>query len=149
MFSLATFVEDVYRVQLVDPQTLNNTANTSAYVDVGDYDRVVAVLEVGATDTTVDFKLVQATDSSGTGSKDITSAAITQLSATDDNKQVAIELEVRKLDINNGFNYVAAVTTVGNGTTGATVAVAIYGVGPGSRPVSQPAPFAQQVVVAG
>lgn len=146
---IRTFTEDVYRVQLVNPQTLNNTANTSSYVDVGDYERVVAVLAVGSTDTTVDFKLVQATDSSGTGSKDVSGAAITQLSGTDDNKQVAIELETRKLDINNGFHYVAAMTTIGNGTTGAVVAAALYGVNPGGAPVTQPSAFAQQVVVAG
>jgi len=144
-----TFTEDVRRVQLLDPQTLNNATSTSAYQDVSDAERVVFVLELGATDTTVDAKLVQATDASGTGAKDITGAAITQLAATDDNKQAMIEVQTNRLDINNGYRYVAAQVTVGAGTTGATLAGALYLVNTGDRPVTQPASVAQTVVVAG
>jgi hypothetical protein len=69
---------------------------------------------------------------------------ITQLSATDDNKQAAIEVDVNKLDLANGFRYVAVTSTIA-GTT--TAAIVFYGYNPKSAPVSQPAALAQHVVV--
>jgi hypothetical protein len=63
---------------------------------------------------TLDGKLQQATDSSGTGAKDVTGKAITQIvKATGDNKQALINLRVQDLDTNGGFAFVRLSITVG------------------------------------
>lgn len=147
MGMLATFFQQVYR-QVLKTGTLASETLPAAYIEVGQFERFAFALDVGATDQGIAFKVVQATDSAGTGSKDITSAAITALTATDDNKQVLIEVQTAKLDINNGFNYVACTTTLtgGSATVGHSV---FYGINPKVAPVTQPAAFVQQVLVAG
>ena len=69
------------------------------------------------TGTTLDAKLQQAQDASGTGAKDITGKVITQLTAAggDSNSLVAIEFQTEELDVNNGFEYVRFVVTIDGG----------------------------------
>jgi len=69
------------------------------------------VLGTGAT---VDAKVQQAQDTSGTGSKDITGKAITQIvKATGDNKQALINVKPEDLDTVSGFGFVRLSVTVG------------------------------------
>jgi hypothetical protein len=71
----------------------------------------------------LDAKLEQATDSSGTGAKDITGGAITQLTQAggDSDKQVIIDVNGKSLDANNDFTHVRLTLTgaVGNVDLGA------------------------------
>ena len=101
---------------MIDADNYAAATYTSDYGDASVVDRFVATIAVGdmAATATVDAKLVQATDSSGTGKKDITGAAITQLTqaGSDDNKQAKIEVRSEQLDINNGFDHVAVEVTV-------------------------------------
>ncbi len=145
---IKTFFEEVYRQQVANPGTISAGTLPASYINVSDFERFAFVFELGATDQAADFKVVQATAAAGTGSKDVSGAVITQLATTDDNKQVIIEVEVRKLDINNGFYFVAATTalTGGAATTGSIV---FYGINPGVVPVTQPAALAQKILVAG
>ena len=106
----------------VMPQLVDNDTVETAWVPVTNANRILALISVGATDITVDAKIQQATDSSGTGAKDITGAAITQIAADGDNRVVSIDLEANHMDINNGFNHVQLQITVGNGSVGAYVA---------------------------
>jgi hypothetical protein len=145
---IKTFYEEVYRQQVANPAALSAGTLPASYINVSDFDRFAFVLELGATDQAVDFKVVQATAAAGTGSKDVSGAAITQFATTDDNKQAMIEVEVRKLDINNGF-YFVAVTSALTGGTATTASIVFYGVNNGVVPVTQPAAFAQRVLVAG
>jgi len=145
---IKTFYEEVYRQQVANPGALSAGVLPASYINVSDFERFAFVFELGATDQAVDFKVVQATAAAGTGSKDVSGAAITQLATTDDNKQVIIEVEVRKLDINNGF-YFVAVTIALTGGSATTGAIVFYGINPGASPVSQPAALAQKVLVAG
>lgn len=145
---IKTFYEEVYRQQVKDPGTLTTGTLPASYINVGDYERFAFLLELGATDQTTDFKVVQATAAAGTGSKDVSGAVITQFSATDDNKQAIIEVETKKLDINNGFYFVAVTSTVATGTA-TTASIVFYGINPHVVPVAQPAAFAQKVLVAG
>ncbi|MCI0726430.1 MAG: hypothetical protein L0332_06865 [Chloroflexi bacterium] len=146
---LRTFFEQVYRQQVKNPGALAAETVPATYIDVSDFERFGFMLEVGATDQAIDFKVVQATADDGTGSKDVTGAAVAQLAGgDDDNTQVLIEIETRKLDINNGFHYVAC--TVGlTGGTGTTGSIVFYGINPGKAPVTQPAAFTQKVFVGG
>lgn len=141
---IKTLFQEVYRQQVANPAVITTGSLPATYIDAANFEAFAFVFALGATDGVVDFKVVQATAGAGTGSKDVSGAVITQLSATDDNKQVAIEVDVNKLDLANGFRYVAVTSTIA-GTT--TAAIVFYGYNPKSAPVSQPAAFAQHVIV--
>jgi hypothetical protein len=111
--------ENVSIAATVDPQLLNNNSVTSDWVDMSLYRKASFILNVGATDITVDAKLQEATDSSGTSAQDITGFAITQLTATDDNEQVVIEIDAT--EVSEDYTHVALVVTIGNGSTGAQI----------------------------
>lgn len=106
------------------------------YVPMKDVDAILAVLETGALGTaaTVDAKLVQATAAAGTGSKDITGKAITQLvKASNDNNQVMLNCRADELDTENGFTHIALSITVG--TAASIIAAQIYGFYPRYQPL--------------
>ena len=83
---------------------------------VANYFGFLALVQTGVlgTSATVDAKLQQALDSSGTGAKDISGKAITQIvKATGDNKQLLINVKPEELDTVNGFGFVRLTVTVG------------------------------------
>lgn len=108
----------------IDPQDQATTDKTSDWASVAKYPYVMMIALIGNTTGTQDFKLQQATDGSGTGAKDITGAAITQLGAGDDNKQAIILMNCKdNLDIENGFTFVGIVNNVTGGTANLLAAV--------------------------
>lgn len=125
-------------VACIDPDAYTAAAYTSDYVDMQDFQQVMAVLQVGtmATNSTVDFKLVQATDSSGTGVKDISGKAATQLTeaGSDSDKQVILQARGDELDVAGGFRYVAAIMTVA--TAASDAGAVLLGFGPQHGPAS-------------
>ncbi len=101
----------------------------SSYISVAEYERFAFLVAVGATDdTAVTAQVVQATAAAGTGSKNITGAALTGtlLAGTNDNKWSLIEVERAKLDIANDFTHVA-ITLGATGGTATTVACFFFG----------------------
>lgn len=121
----------------VDPDVLTAAAHTSDYVDASEFESLMCVVLAGTlgTSATVDAKLVQATDSSGTGSKDISGKSITQLvKATDDDKQAIINVRQEELDLDNGFTHVAVTVTVG--TASSDGGAVILGLNPRYAPAS-------------
>lgn len=110
-------------IGVIPAQLANNTTKNTGYIDVTLIGRLVVIINMGATDTTLDFKLRKATDSGGTGVVDVAGAAIVQLSATDDNKVAIIDLDVSKL---GDFNFLYGLATIGNGSLGANVSVEIW-----------------------
>jgi hypothetical protein len=110
------------------------TAN-SAWVSVANYQRILAKIQTGVmgASATLDAKLQQATDSSGTGAKDITGKAITQIvKASGDNKTAFINAADTDLDLANGFNYVRLSMTVA--TAASLINGDLYGVVPRYEP---------------
>jgi hypothetical protein len=87
-----------------------------------------------ANGSTVDAKLQQATDAAGTGAKDITGKAITQLAqaANGASRQALINLRPDEVDTNNGFTYVRVVITVA--TAAAHTAAQLLGLDPRFAP---------------
>lgn len=87
-------------------------AKNSGWISAKDLLRIYAIVGVGTlgSSATVDAKIQQATDSSGTGAKDITGKAITQLTAA--NQQVGINLSADDFDAANSFNYFQVSITV-------------------------------------
>lgn len=106
----------------IDPDATAASTVTTSWVSVAMYGSILATVMAGTlgTDATIDAKLEQATDSSGTGAKDITGKAITQLTqaGTDDSDQQAtISCMAEELDIANDFDHVRLSITVGTATS--------------------------------
>ena len=112
-------------VATIDPDAYTAAAYTSDWVADGDFHKVMAVLCVGEMQatSTVDLKLQEATDASGTGAQDLSGYAITQLTqaGSDSDKQAIIEIATDALS--DGFTHVAAVMTVGTAASDAGVTI--------------------------
>lgn len=98
----------------IDPQSSAAVLST-AWVDMSKFQNVMALVAVGvmAANATVDAKLQQAQDAAGTGAKDVTGKAITQLlhATPDDSKQQVINMKQDDLDVTNGFSFVKLMIT--------------------------------------
>lgn len=83
---------------------------SSGWFDATLFHNFLASIQLGVlgASATVDAKLQQATDSGGTGVKDVTGKAIVQFTkvATDDGKTALINLKQEDLDFANGFKWV-------------------------------------------
>ena len=100
----------------IDPATQAAGAVSTGWVSVANYLGFLAQVQTGVlgTSATVDAKLQQALDSTGTGAKDISGKAITQIvKATGDNKQALVNVKPEELDTVNGFGFVRVTVTVG------------------------------------
>lgn len=116
-------------VGIINPVSQAAGTVTTGWVDMQKFGALLALLAVGAlgASATVDAKIQQATDGSGTGAKDVTGSAITQLTkaGTDDNKQALINLRQEDLDKNNGFRFARLSVTVG--TAASLIAATVLG----------------------
>lgn len=121
----------------VEPDAYSAGLQVSAGLDVSKFNRVMAIIETGTlgASATLDAKLQQCQDSGGTGLKDITGAAITQLTQAggDSDKYAIIEVNVDQLDVENGFDHVLL------SITGATAASDYSGIVLGFDPRYAPA----------
>ena len=112
-------------ISMVAPGLTDAGSIDSGWLPMTNAVRAFFIILLGVTDITVDAKVQQATDSSGTGAKDVTGAAITQFTALNDGKFSTIDLEAAALDHHNGFNHVRLLITAGDGTAGANLAAVI------------------------
>ena len=116
MFTNSKASEMLAILATIDPASQSAGTATPGWVSVANHHGLLAVVQTGVLGTlaTVDAKLQQALDSSGTGAKDISGKAITQIvKATGDNKQALINLKPEELDTLNGFGFVRVALTVG------------------------------------
>jgi hypothetical protein len=116
MYTNAKISEQVSVLGTIDPVSQGVGSVTTSWIPVSGHERLMALIQTGVlgASATVDAKLLQAKDASGTGSKDVTSKAIAQIvKASGDNKQALINLRAEELDTNGGFSYVALSITVG------------------------------------
>jgi hypothetical protein len=115
-------------VGVINSQLANNTTLSSGWINMNVIRRLLAILNLGATDTTVDFKMQSATSSAGANSADISGKVITQLSGTDDNKQAEIEIKAEEVGaLGATRQWVRVQVIIGNGVTGANVGVIVLG----------------------
>ncbi|MCZ4351538.1 hypothetical protein O4H61_03330 [Roseovarius aestuarii] len=107
----------------IDPDAYSAGTYTSGWVDMANWQEVMAVVSVGtmASGSTVDAKIEQATDASGTGAKDVTGALITQLTeaGTDSDKQAVISMWAEDLDADNDFTHARLSITVASAASDA------------------------------
>ena len=129
--------ENVAIVATIDPDANTTGALSTDYIDMQKFESALAIVMAGiiVTSGTVDFKLQQATSTTGGGLKDITGLAITQLSTTSNDKQAAINVHVSDLDTAGGFRYVKGVMTVT--TAGADAAAIIIADNPRRGPANE------------
>ena len=116
MFPNAKGSELISVLATIDPASQAAGAASTGWVSVANYFGFLALVQTGVlgTSATVDAKLQQALDSSGTSAKDITGKAITQIvKATGDNKQALINVKPEELDTVNGFGFIRLSVTVG------------------------------------
>lgn len=129
MFPNAKASERVAVLDVIDPVSQAAGTVGTAWLSVAEFQRVLALVQVGAlgASATVDAKLQQATDNSGTSAKDVSGKSITQLTkaGTDDNKQVLIDLATEELDVEGGFGFVKLSITVG--TAACLISAAMLG----------------------
>lgn len=131
MFPNAKGSELLSVLATIDPASISAGTVTTGWVSAANHHNLLAVIQTGALGTaaTLDAKLQQASDSSGTGAKDISGKAITQIvKASGDNKQALINLRPEELDVNGGFAYVRLSLTVG--TAASLASAQLLGVNP-------------------
>lgn len=108
-------------VASIDPDAYAASTVTTGWIAAKNYQAFMAVVQAGdlGASATLDAKLQQASDGSGTGAKDITGKAITQLTqaGTDSNKQAIINLRGDELDLDNGFTHFRLSMTVAVATS--------------------------------
>ena len=106
---------------VIDPDAYAAATYTTGWVSLVDFEAIQAIIMAGdlGTSATLDAKLEQASDSSGTGAKDITDKAITQLTqaGTDSNKQAIINCRSEELDVDNDFTHVRLSVTIATATS--------------------------------
>ena len=136
MFPNAKGSELLAVLATIDPSNQPAGAATSGWLSVSNYHGLLALIEIGslANGSTVDAKLQQATDGSGSGAKDIADKAITQLTqaAGGANRQALVNLRPDEMDVNNGYTFVRLVLTVG--TAAAFTSAQVLGVNPRYEP---------------
>lgn len=112
-------------VGAIYPDAKSANTYTSEWVSMQKFNTAMAIIMAGDFGilATVAAKLEQASDSSGTGAKDITGKSITTLLATAsptvdaDDKTAIINVKANDLDLANGFSHVRLSLTVGVATT--------------------------------
>lgn len=110
-------------VACIDPDAYGTGAQTSDWIDMSKFERVAFIVQAGTlgSSATLDFKVQQATDGSGSGAEDMTGKVITQLTqaGTDSDKQVVVSVEASELS--DGYRYIAGLMTVGVASSDAGV----------------------------
>ena len=108
-------------VGVIDPDVTAAGTVTTGWVDATTFHNFMAIALAGTlgASATLDAKLEQATDSSGTGAKDIAGKAITQLTkaGSDDDKQAIINLRPDELDVNSDFTHFRLSVTIATATS--------------------------------
>ncbi len=119
----------------IDPASQAVGIVSTGWAAVANHLGFLALVQTGVlgTSATVDAKLQQALDSSGTGAKDIPGKAITQIvKATGDNKQALVNVKPEELDTVNGFGFVRVTVTIG--VAASITAAQLLGVNPRYAP---------------
>ncbi len=109
-------------VGIIDPDAIAAGAVSTGWIDAKIAFSYMAIIMAGTLGAaaTLDAKIEQATDGSGTGVKDVTGKTITQLvKATNDDDQAVINLKQQDLDVANDFTHFRLTMTVAVATSDA------------------------------
>ena len=114
--------DQVALVGVIDPDVTVASEVVSGWIAAADFAAFQATVIAGTlgSSATVDAKIEQATDGSGTGKKDISGAAITQMTqaGTDQSDtEASIGILAGDLDVANDFTHIQFAVTVGTATS--------------------------------
>lgn len=117
MFNNANPSARVAVVGAIDPDAYAASTQTTGWIDAKKFHSFMAIIMAGTlgASATLDAKIEQASDGSGTGAKDVAGLAITQLTqaGTDSDKQAVINIDPHAdLDRTNGFDFFRLSMTV-------------------------------------
>jgi hypothetical protein len=135
MFPNAKGSELLAILATIDPSSQAAGAATTGWISAAEHHALLAIVQTGVlgTGATVDAKLQQAIDASGTGAKDITGKAIAQIvKASGDNKQALINVKPEELDTLGGFCFVRLSVTVA--VAASQTAAQVLGINPRELP---------------
>ena len=116
MFPNAKGSELLAILATLDPSSQAAGTATTGWISVANHHGLLAIVQTGVmgTGATLDAKVQQAQDASGTAAKDIAGKSITQIvKASGDNKQALINVKPEELDTVNDFGFVRLSVTVG------------------------------------
>jgi len=111
-------------VSLLETADIGGTNASTGWVSMADFESIFAYVEIGtwnASDDLDECRLEQATDSSGTGAKDLTTDAAagnydTSNPVDADGDFVILEARAEDLDVANGFTHVRLYVAEGGNT---------------------------------
>jgi hypothetical protein len=140
MTSLNTLFSE--RVQILDglhAVSQGIATVTGAWIKADRHDRYVVIADVGVmtATATLDLKIQQANTAGGGAAKDVSGKALTQVTqaGSGGSKWYIIELDPAKLDIGNGFFWIATVHQVA--AAASLLSLVLLGVDPQYAPVPQ------------
>lgn len=106
--------ENIAIVGMIDPDAYAAGTYTTGWIDMKLFHQLMFAVQAGTfgTDATLDFKLQEAKDSSGTSSQDLTGKSITQFTdaGTDDDKQAIVNM--RADELSDGYTHVRGSLTI-------------------------------------
>ena len=111
----------------IDPASQAVGTVLTAFVPVKNHHTFLAILAAGVIGAggTIDAKLRQAQDATGTNAKDIVGKAIVQMGAAGGNsRQAMINLKTGDLDTEGGFAFIAVSVTIGSASSAVSVSLA-------------------------
>jgi hypothetical protein len=108
----------------IDPDNYSTGTQTTGWVAAKDFIAFLGVVQAGTlgSSATVDAKIEQATDDSGTSAKDVSGsdiAQLTQASTDQSDKQALINVRPENLDVANGFDHIRLSITIGTASSDA------------------------------
>lgn len=112
---------------VIDPDSYSTGTQTTGWIDMQTFEAIMAVVQAGdlGTSATIDAKIEQATDGSGTDAKDVSDKAITQLTQAggDSDKQAIVNVYADDLDTEGEFTHVRLSLSVGTASSDASALV--------------------------
>lgn len=106
---------------VIDPDAYSTGTYTTGYIDMEQFANVMAIIQAGTlgTSATLDAKIEEAKDSSGTDVQDLSGKAITQLTqaGSDSDKQAVINVAAEELS--DTYTHVRVSMTIGTASSDA------------------------------
>ena len=121
---MAMRISEHASITIIETADIGGTNATSGWLSMKNYSRALGYIELGTFDSSDDLdeaRFQQATDSSGTSAKDLTSDASGGNYDTDnpvdaDGNFVIIEIRAEDMDVDNGFDYIRLYCAEGGNT---------------------------------
>ena len=121
---------DIGGVALFEPEVWNAGANTSGWLGVHAYEKVMFVVAIGEANdaqATLDIEVLEATSNGGANSQNLKSATLITAGATfaSLDQLVLIHVEMPEMTINSGYSHLALQFTISTADTWMVSAICI------------------------